>query len=67
MDQFGSIFWMLLAFYLFVAAVQNARVIAASSIMFLAAACEYMSLWSYESGLFIVLLMLAAVLPLVPN
>ena len=67
MNQFGSIFWMLLAFYLFVAAVQNARVIAAASIMFLAAACEYMSLWSYESGLFIVLLMPAAVLPLVPN
>jgi hypothetical protein len=39
MNQFGYIFWMLLAFYLFVAAVQNDRAITAASIMFLAVAC----------------------------
>ena len=49
MNQFGFIFWMLLAFYLLTLGIQAVdRDLAA---IFVIAACffEYMSLWSYES------------------
>lgn len=53
LNQFGYIFWMLLSFYCFVIGYQNPKwfpALAASglSILFL-----YMSLWSYESQLFL--------------
>jgi len=52
MPQPAYIFWMLAAFYLFVRALdQGSRVF-----MLLAIFCEYMSLWTYESPIAIILL-----------
>jgi len=62
MNQFGFIFWMLLAFYLFLVAIDSGRSRAAAVFLLFAAACQYMSLWSYESGLFIILLLPLGVL-----
>jgi hypothetical protein len=55
LNQFGFIFWMLLAFYLLVQALEAAD--SNLAILFTIAACffEYMSLWSYESQILILL------------
>jgi hypothetical protein len=61
MNQFGFIFWMLLASYVFVVANDRKRLRPAAVAMLFVVACQYMSLWSYESGLFIMLLVPVAV------
>lgn len=54
LNQFGFMFWMLLGFYFFLCSTEQAKL--STAIPFLAAAClfEYMSLWSYEAQLFLV-------------
>jgi hypothetical protein len=56
MNQFGFIFWMLLAFYLLIAGMESKRI--SLFILLTLAACffEYMSLWSYEAQLLLILL-----------
>lgn len=54
MNHMGFIFWMLLAGYCFVAAVQASRTAYMALFAFLACLFEYMSLWSYESQIFII-------------
>jgi hypothetical protein len=61
LNQLGFIFWMLLAGYAFAVATDGRRWPAATAAMILAAAFQHMSLWSYESGLFIVLLLPVAI------
>src|SRR5712691_10871929 len=65
MNQFGFIFWMLLAWYLFVIGLDATRFTA--SVLAIVAACcvEYMSLWSYEAQL--VLLLVFPPLLLIPR
>ncbi len=55
LNQFGFIFWMLLAFYLFVLAIQTES--DTRTRWYAAGACvaEHMSLWSYESQLLLIL------------
>jgi hypothetical protein len=55
MNHFGFMFWLLLACYCFIVAAQSGK--PAHAALFAALAClfEYMSLWSYESQLFILL------------
>jgi hypothetical protein len=55
MNQFGFIFWMLLAFYLFSLATDAAGSIAAVFLGVGALAAEYLSLWSYESQILLLL------------
>jgi hypothetical protein len=57
MNQFGFIFWMLLGFYLFIVAAETAS--GAAALVLTAAACvsEYMSLWSYESPILLILVL----------
>lgn len=54
--QFGYMFWLLLAFYLLVAALQCGRRFGAVFLGSAAVACGYMSLWTYESQIFLILL-----------
>ena len=56
LNQFGMIFWMLLAFYALTLVVDGRRT--GRWVVPLLAACffEYMSLWSYESQIFLALL-----------
>jgi hypothetical protein len=56
LNQFGFIFWMLLGIYLFIRALQAPSVLEAYTCGTTACLCEFLSLWSYESGLFIVFL-----------
>jgi hypothetical protein len=56
MNQSGYIFWMLLAMYCFVRAWDSTRWLAAVSWALAATAFEYMSLWSYESQILLILL-----------
>ena len=60
MNQFGFMFWMLLAFYLLLLGVKSANRYLAALLVTGACLFEYMSLWSYESQLLLLL-----VLPLV--
>jgi len=55
MNQFGFIFWMLLAFYLLSVAVDVTRPAAAALLTLAACGAEYMSLWSYESQILMLL------------
>jgi hypothetical protein len=55
MNQFGFIFWMLLACYLLSQAVDRRRGPSAIVFTLLACACSYMSLWSYESQILLIL------------
>jgi hypothetical protein len=61
MNQAGFIFWLMLGFYLFVLAYDSRRLRIVFLLVLLAAGSEYMCLWSYESGLFIILLIPVAV------
>ena len=67
MNQFGFIFWMLLALYLLTHAYTSKN--QSIGLPLLAGACffEYMSLWSYESQLLIILTYPAALLLLKPG
>jgi hypothetical protein len=57
LNQFGYIFWMLLAMYMLVLAFQNTHSTRIIIFLIFAAFFQYMSLWSYESQ---ILIMLAA-------
>jgi len=65
LNQFGVMFWMLLAVYLLVVALQQTT--SGKTIVFTAAAAgaTYLCLWSYESPLFILVLAPALLVPLV--
>jgi hypothetical protein len=65
LNQFGVIFWMMLALYLLVVALQETRPIATVLFGAAAAVATYLCLWSYESPLFILLLAPLLLLPLV--
>jgi hypothetical protein len=54
MNQFGFIFWMLLGFLLLTLAMEVRRYFSVL-LLFLAGCCEYMSLWSYESQILLLL------------
>ena len=54
MNQFGFIFWMLLGF-LFLTLALEVRWYFSVVLLFLAGCCEYMSLWSYESQILLLL------------
>jgi hypothetical protein len=54
-NNFGMIFWMLLGFYLLNIALEARYVFVYVLLTLLACVCVYMSLWSYEAQLFIVL------------
>jgi hypothetical protein len=56
MNQFGFIFWMLLAFYLLNLTVESGRTWVLIVLTLAACVSEYMSLWSYEAQLFLILL-----------
>jgi hypothetical protein len=56
LNQFGFMFWMLLAMYCLVRAWQLPVTAAAAGLTVAACFCEYMSLWSYESQLLLILL-----------
>lgn len=53
MNQFGFIFWMLLAVYTLLVALQQVSALWAAVYVGLACCFEYLCLWSYESPLFI--------------
>jgi hypothetical protein len=55
LDQLGMIFWMLLAVYLFVRALQARTASRRWTWLALAEAAAYLCLWSYEAPLFILL------------
>jgi hypothetical protein len=55
MNQFGTIFWMVLAFYALVRALNTPSSVGVAIAAILAALFAYMSLWSYESPLFMIL------------
>jgi len=67
MNQFGFIFWMLLAFYLLTLAAGAAHRGAALTLLVAACSFEYMSLWSYESQLPLILVYPAVLLFLKPG
>jgi hypothetical protein len=56
LNQFGVIFWMMLALYLLVVALQQTRPVTSGLFVAGAAFATYLCLWSYESPLFILLL-----------
>jgi hypothetical protein len=56
MNQFGFIFWMLLAMYCFLLAWDSSRRLQIAFLAAIAAAFEYMSLWSYESQILLILI-----------
>ena len=56
LNQFGFIFWMLLACYLLTSALEADTSVVASLLTVAACAAEYMSLWSYESQILLLLL-----------
>jgi hypothetical protein len=53
LNQFGYIFWMSLAFYMFILAFQDSYLTHTLLFLILAVIFEHMSLWSYESQIFI--------------
>ncbi len=55
MNQFGMIFWMMLAFYALVRALRTPSTLGAVIGTGLAMLFAYLSLWSYESPLFMIL------------
>lgn len=55
LNQFGVIFWMLLAFYLLTLSFEMADMYLAALLAVAACFFEYMSLWSYESQLLLLL------------
>lgn len=55
LNQFGFIFWMLLAFYLFLLAVESPSAARSRWYITGALAAQHMSLWSYESQLLLIL------------
>ena len=55
MNQYGFIFWMLLAMYVYIWAWDARRWWIGGPLALLAAAFEYMSLWSYESPIVLIL------------
>jgi hypothetical protein len=55
MNQIGFIFWMLLAWYLLTMAFKASRAAAAVWLTIAACGVEYMSLWSYESQIALLL------------
>jgi len=57
LNQFGYIFWMLLAFYMLIVSFQEASPRRSGLYLLLALVFEYMSLWSYESQLLIMLVL----------
>lgn len=56
LNQFGVIFWALLAVYLLIVALQQPKWRRAAPVTVLAAMATYVCLWSYESPLFVLLL-----------
>ena len=54
LNQFGTIFWMVLGFYALVRALGARTVLGATVGALLSALFVYMSLWSYESTLFMI-------------
>lgn len=66
LNQFGFIFWMLLAFYALTVADEAAAARRVVVFTVAAAVCEYMSLWSYESQLLLLLIFPLALLILHP-
>jgi len=65
LSQFGVIFWMLLAAYLLVVALQQEHVLRTALFALGAATATYLCLWSYESPLFILLSVPLLLLPMV--
>ena len=55
LNQFGFIFWMLLAFYMLILTFQDSRLTRTIPLLALMLFFQHMSLWSYESQLFIML------------
>jgi hypothetical protein len=55
-NQFGFIFWLLLALYMLVLAIEQETFARAGRFVAAAMVFEYMCLWSYESAIFIVFL-----------
>jgi hypothetical protein len=55
MNQFGFVFWMLLAFYLLLEAFRTDKIVRAGALTLAACFFEYMSLFSYESQLLLLL------------
>jgi hypothetical protein len=55
MNQFGFIFWMLLAFYFLARAIEASRARTAALWTVAAVVSEHMSLWSYESQILLLL------------
>jgi hypothetical protein len=62
LHHFSYIFWMLLAWYLFIVAVDARRRAATGLLLTGAAVSQHLQLWTYESGLFLLLLMPVATL-----
>jgi hypothetical protein len=56
LNQFGMMFWLLLAIWLLVRSLLAKNLALAIALCFGAACATYMCLWSYESGLFILML-----------
>lgn len=67
LNQFGFIFWMLLAFYLLTLAAGKSTLRATLGCLVAACFFEYMSLWSYESQLLLILVYPAVLLFLKPD
>lgn len=65
LNQFGMMFWALLAIYLLVVALQETRARRALGFAVAAAGAAYMCLWSYESPLFMLILVPLLLAPLV--
>jgi hypothetical protein len=57
MNQFGFIFWLVLAFYLLTSAVESTDWVLGPILVIGACSCEYMSLWSYESQVLVLLVL----------
>jgi hypothetical protein len=57
MNQFGFIFWMVLAFYLLALGAESANWALPALFVIAAGLGEYMSLWSYESQLLLLLVL----------
>jgi len=63
LNQFGVIFWLLLSIYLLVVGLQQKQPLPGAVAVGAAALSAYMSLWSYESPLFIFLLVPLLLVP----
>ena len=65
LNQFGVIFWMMLAVYLLVVALQQTSTARTAPFAIAAGAATYFCLWSYESPLFILFLAPLLLLPFI--